>query len=184
MADETTEGAETATVEGTEGPTDDTQEGGQPAELGDKGAAALKSERASRREAEKKAKALETQLDELRRAQMTDQEKAIDEAKAATRAEVLEQVGSKVAAAEFKAAAATVGLGDDQLQTLLGGLDLKAFLTADGDVDADKVKSFIDGIAPTQGAGRPADLGQGARSTMALNGDPLERALKDKLGIR
>jgi hypothetical protein len=180
MADEGTEGTETATVEGTE---TETQEAGQPAELGDAGKKALDTLRAEKKAAEKEAKEAKAQLDELRRAAMSDQERAIDEAKATTRAEVLGQVGAKIAAAEFKAAASG-RLDEDQLSTLLAGLDLKAFLTADGDVDADKVGSFIDGIAPTAHEGRPADLGQGARSTMALNGDPLERDLKAKLGIR
>jgi hypothetical protein len=180
MADEGTEGTEAATATGTE---TETQEAGQPAELGDAGKKALDTLRAEKKAAEKEAKEAKAALDDLKRAQMSDQERAIDEAKAATRAEVLGQVGSKIAAAEFKAAAAG-RLGDDQLQTLLAGLDLQAFLTPDGDVDVDKVGSFIDGIAPPAQEGRTADLGQGARSTMALNGDPLERTLKDKLGIR
>lgn len=177
----------TPTPEG-EGSTPDpagteSSEGGQPAELGEAGKKAIEAERTRAKAAEKRAKTLESQLQELQRSQMSDQERAIDEAKAATRAEVLGQVGTKVAAAEFKAAAAG-RLDDDQLSTLLAGLDLKAFLSDDGDVDAGKIGTFLDGLAPAASEGRPADFGQGARSTMALNGDPLERDLKAKLGIR
>lgn len=180
MADETTEAPEGTTPEGTE---TEPAENGQPAELGDAGKKAIEAERTRAKAAEKRAKAAETQLQELQRAQMSEQERAIDEAKAATRAEVLGQVGMKIAAAEFKAAA-TNRLDDEQLSALLDELDLNRFLTADGDVDPDKIGSFIDRIAPAAQEGRPADFGQGARSTMALNGDPLERDLKNKLGIR
>lgn len=180
MANETTEGAEGATSEGT-GEAEETQESGQPAELGEAGEKALKAERARAKAAEKKTKELETELEEIKRSQMTDQEKAIAEARAEARAEALAEAGSNIAAAEFKAAAAG-RLDDDQLETLLGSLDLKAFLT-DDKVDTDKIATFMDGFAPDERR-MTSDLGQGARTTStALNGDPLLRDLKSKLGI-
>jgi len=154
------------------------------ADLGDAGKRALDAERESRKAAEKANKDLQTQLDELKRSQMNDQEKAIDEAKAQARAEVLTQVGSKIAASEFKAAAAG-RLEDDQLATLLAGLDLNAFLDADNDVDSTKVRSFIDGIAPA-GNGTTttrADLGQGARSQGSKPSDPLLEEIGKQLGF-
>lgn len=178
MEDETTETSEVATTDETETPEDD-----QPAELGDAGKKAIDRMKAERNAAQAQAKALEKELEEIKRSQMTDQEKAIAEARAEARAEALAEAGSNIAAAEFKAAAAG-RLEDDQLTTLLDGLDLKAFLT-DGQVDTAKIASFMDGIAPPQGERRmTSDLGQGARTTStALNGDPLLRDLKSKLGI-
>lgn len=161
--------------------TPDPQGAGDPAALGDAGTKALKAERDRAKAAEKKAKELESELEEIKRSQMTDQEKAIAEARAEARAEALAEAGSNIAAAEFKAAAAG-RLDDDQLTTLLGSLDLKAFLT-DDKVDTDKIATFMDGFAPDERR-MTTDLGQGARTTStALNGDPLLRDLKSKLGI-
>lgn len=179
MADETTP-AEEAT---SEAPVAETQEGSPPAELGDAGKKALDAERPRAKAAEKKAKELETELEEIKRSQMTDQEKAIEEARALARAEAFTEAASDIAVAEFKAANAG-RLDEGQLTNLLSGLDVKAFLSDAGKVDTDKIQTFMDGIAPAPGERRPADLGQGARSQgTALNGDPLLRDLKSKLGI-
>lgn len=187
MADETTNpSTNTEDATSTDGAeSTDTQETGQPAELGDAGKKALAAERSQRKDAEQRAKQLEAELAEFRMSQMSEQEQAIEKARAEARAEALAEAGSKVAAAEFKAAAAG-RLSESQLSTLLEGLDAKAFVADDGSVDADRIKSFMDGIAPA-GEQREAtsDLGQGARSEgAALNGDPLLRDLKSKLGIR
>lgn len=187
MADETTNtstNAEDATsTDGAE--STDTQETGQPAELGDAGKKALAAERAQRKDAEQKAKQLEAELAEFRMSQMSEQEQAIEKARAEARAEALAEAGSSIAAAEFKAAASG-RLDETQLATLLEGLDAKAFLTDDGQVDSDRIKSFMDGIVPAGEQRTTAtDLGQGARNeSAALNGDPLLRDLKSKLGIR
>lgn len=166
-----------------------------PVELGDAGKKALDAIRAEKKAAEKQAKELQAELDKLRQASMSEQEKAIADAVAAAKAETLTQVGSKVAVAEFKAAAAG-RLDDGQLTALLGGLDLKAFLDDEGDVDAAKVKAFVDTVAPKAAAPddpKPGDLlagldlGQGARGngkgTPGLGSTQLERDLKAKLGI-
>lgn len=180
------EGTEGAPPEGTEG-TEETQ---PPADLGDAGKQALDRMKAERNEARKREKALQAQLEEIQRSNMTDQEKAIDEAKATARAEALGEVGAKIAAAEFKAAAAG-RLTDDQMTTLLSGLDLKAFLDVDGDVDPAKVKTFVDTVAPEVEETEQApgdllaglDLGQGSRGTPGLGSTALERDLRRTLGI-
>ena len=181
-------GEETTTTEETEGATSEeteteTQETGQPAELGDAGKKALDAERNRAKAAEKRAKELESELEEFRRSQMTEQEKAIDEARTQARAEALAEVGAKIAAAEFKAAAAG-RMDDESLVALLGGLDLKAFLDDAGDVDGDKIRAFVDRIAPEQGGVTAADLGQGAR--VGANGsgpsDPLLQTVQKFVG--
>lgn len=153
-----------------------------PADLGDAGKQALDRMKAERNAAKDEAKQLKAQLEEIQRSQMSDQEKAIEEAKAAARAEVLGEVGGKVVAAEFKAAAAG-RLEDEALASLIDGLNLASFLDDSGDVAVERVKALIDGIAPAQ-VERNADFGQGARSTPALGSDPLLQALKNTVGAR
>lgn len=180
------EGTEGAPPEGTEG----TQETQPPADLGDAGKQAIDRMKSERNDARKEAKALQAKLEEIQRSSMTDQEKAIDEAKATARADALAEVGSKIAAAEFKAAAAG-RLDDAQMTTLLSGLDLKAFLDDSGDVDPAKVKTFVDTVAPAVEETEPPpgdllaglDLGQGSRGTPGLGSTQLERDLRRTLGI-
>lgn len=136
---------------------------------------------------------LQKELDELRRSSMSDQEKAVDLARSEARNQALTEVGGRLAAAEIRVKAAG-RLDDAQLATLVEGLNLAVFLTAEGEVDEAKVAAFVDGIAPAKstddtgsGLGALLDLGQGARgggSDSALNGDPLLKDLKNKLGIR
>lgn len=182
---------DTAPDTGTDTPADDTQPV-PDTETTDWKAEAEKA-KALQRKWEDRAKANSNaakELEELRKASMSDMEKALAEAKDAGRAEALALAGAKVARAEFKAA-----LGDrldaDGFEALMSGLDLAAFLNEDGDVDAEKIGAFADRITP-----RPAeqasgfagiDLGQGTRtstSDMALNGDPILDTVKQKLGIR
>lgn len=137
------------------------------------------------------------ELETLREKSMSEQEKAVAQAKRDGYAEGLAAGSSKVAAAELRAAAAG-RMTEAQVEALLEATNLAAFLGEDGEVDRTKVTKFVDGIAPKAaeteedaGAGsrppRRPDLGQGARgggSNTALNGDPLLRDLKAKLGIR
>lgn len=186
MADETTTGENAADATSTdEAEITDTQETGQPDELGDAGKKALVAERNQRKAAEQKAKELEAELAEFRMSQMSEHEQAIEKARAEARAEALVEAGASIAAAEFRAAAAG-RLEEAQLSTLLEGLDAKAFITEDGQVDAERIRSFMDGIAPPADQRRQGiDLAQGARNeSTALNGDPLLRDLKSKLGMR
>ncbi len=131
------------------------------------------------------------ELEQLRHQSMSDQEKAVAEAKAAGLAEGLVAGAVKVAAAEIRAAAAGRPI---DVEALLEGTNLAVFIDDDGEVDRVKVARFVEGIAPKPEddeketrQGFP-DLGQGARgganNNAALNGDPLLRDLKAKLGIR
>lgn len=160
-----------------------------PAQDGTDWKAEAEKIKAEARKWEDRAKANSTaakELEQLRQSAMTDQEKAVAEAKATGRLEALVEAAGKVASAEIKAAAAG-RLTDDQVSTLLEGLNLAAFVGEDGEVDAAKVKTFVDGIAPEPKNDTPVfDLGQGARGggNTALNGDPLLRSVQEKLGIR
>lgn len=133
------------------------------------------------------------ELEELRKASMSEVERAVAEAKAAGRAEAIAEVGTQLVDAELRAAAAG-RLADAQLDVLLQGLNRAAFLGADGTVDRASVVKFVNGIAPaakeenSTSTGNPFDFGQGARggdrNEMPLNGDPILAAVNSKLGIR
>lgn len=129
------------------------------------------------------------ELEQLRQQSMSDTEKAVAQARAEGRAEALAVASGRVAAAEIRAAA-TGRMSDDQIEALLEATNLAVFIDDQGEVDRTKVLRFVDGIAPqpTETDTRQGfpDLGQGARggSNAALNGDPLLRDLKAKLGIR
>jgi hypothetical protein len=153
--------------------------------LEDPGKRALEAERQARRQAEKSHRDAMKEIEEFRRQSMTDQEKAVADAVAEARKSAMVELGSRIVAAEFKAAAAG-RLTETQLSTLLAALDVTPFVNDDGEADIAKIGSFLDGIAPKHEEPAPAgfpDLGQGARNTPALNGDPLLRDLKLKLGV-
>lgn len=109
-------------------------------------------------------KAKAAKFDELEAAKLTPSEKAIEEARAEERAKVLAEqtktVADRLVAAEFKVALAG-RKKPEEVTALLEPLDLTKFLTSDGEVDADKVKTYAAGLAP---AGRQwPDTGQGNR---------------------
>lgn len=126
------------------------------------------------------------ELEDFKRQHMTDQEKAIEEAKALGRAEALSSLGTRLVDAEIRAVAAG-RLSPEQLDVLFQGLNRSVFMTDDGSVDIESIKKFIDGIAPKQENAVPTfgDAGQGVRGqgTPALNSDFLLRDLKKRLGI-
>lgn len=127
------------------------------------------------------------ELEELRKASMTEQEKAVAAAVAEARTATLREVGAQLVAAEFRAQAAG-RLTAEQVAELIEDLDMAKYLTDTGEVDSERVTRKVEALAPQpteQTAPTWPDLGQGSRDqNLALNGDPLERALKDKLGIR
>jgi hypothetical protein len=134
---------------------------------------------------EKEWKRFSKELDQTRQASMSEQERAVAEARAEGRAEAAKDAASKVAAAEIRAAGSG-RLSDSQLTSLLEGVNLAAFVDDDGNVDTDKVAGFVDGIAPAKtaddhGPGDNAsafrdlvpDLGQGGRGAGKAPDDPL-----------
>ena len=107
------------------------------------------------------------ELDQFKQATMSETEKAVAQAKAEGRMEALRDTGGKLAAAEIRAAAAG-RLTQKQLDALLDGTNLAAFVDDDGEVDRAKVSKYVEGIAPAAEAPRNngfPDLGQGARGT-------------------
>lgn len=111
---------------------------------------------------EQRAKDNTSELEKLRQAQMTDQEKAVAEAESRGRTAAASEYGRQLAAARFEAAAATAGV---QLGDAAGLIDTARFVGDDGQVDADAIQAAVTqlaAIAPKPGPGRSgADLSGG-----------------------
>lgn len=98
------------------------------------------------------AKANLKELDALKTKSMTDQEKAVDAAKAEGRAEATREVGGKLAEAAIRVAAST-RMTAAQLDGLLEGIDASKFLDASGDPDTKAITAWVDKVAPVSDAG-------------------------------
>jgi hypothetical protein len=129
------------------------------------------------------AKKLET----LEQQHMTETEKAIAQARKEGLAEGHRSAAAKVVRAEIRAAAAGRNVDVD---ALVEAIDLAKFADDDGEPDTKAIRAWMDKIAPagdgTEQTETSFDLGQGTRTSsqnMALNGDPLLKAVKSKLGI-
>jgi hypothetical protein len=120
-------------------------------QLGPAGEKALAEERAARRAAEKASKEAKAELEKLRKESMTDQEKAIAEARAEARKEALGTANERLMRAEIKAAAGNK-LADpgDAVAHLRDAGDLDRFLSDDGEIDTKAVTSAIDELLKTK----------------------------------
>lgn len=85
-------------------------------------------------------KALQKTAEKATQAGMSDAEKAIAEAKVASRKEAAVEFGRKLAAAELKAAAAVKGV---DLSDIVGDLDFAKFVGDDGEVDTDAINKAV-----------------------------------------
>lgn len=124
---------------------------------GEKALAAWK-ERARSAEAEaRRAKDLEAELDKLRKAAMSDSEKAITEAKAAGAAEADKRWLDRVVRAEARAAAAGKTVDPDVVVALL---DLSTITVTNGEVDSAALAKAIDDIVAEKPFLRLTDAGK------------------------
>lgn len=136
-------------------------------DLGDAGKRALDEERAARKDADRKLKAAEAALEKIKAASMTEQERAVAEAKAQARAEVLEEANERLLRSEIRAAAAGKLTDPDDAPALLG--DLGRFLADDGEINTKAIKSAIGELVKSKpylavAGSRPGPLpGGGAR---------------------
>lgn len=145
--------------------------------------AELEKWKAQARKHEERAKAnanAAKELEQVRQASMSDQEKAVEIARQQARAEALAEVGGQLV--DMAVTAAVAGRGVDA-EALLEGLDRSRFLTDEGRPDQDAIAAWVDRIVPkTDGF---VDIGQGPRgSQIPLGSDPLLNTLKQSIGIR
>jgi hypothetical protein len=92
----------------------------------------------------KKSKAAEVRLAQMEQATMSDRQKEVAEAKAAGRSEALLAAGKRLAAAEFRAAAAGK-LADPS--AALDVIDLAKFVAEDGEPDTTAISKVVDKLA-------------------------------------
>jgi hypothetical protein len=121
---------------------------------------------------EERAKANATaaeELERIRREQLPDQERQLEEAIATARAEAAAEFGSKLAAAELRAALAGRSVDVDGL---LEGVDPARFVDADGNPDRDRITSWADRIAPPADPNAPPSIPDTGGGAAPVNGKP------------
>lgn len=123
------------------------------------------------------------ELEELKAKHMSEQERAVAEAKAAGRAEALKEAGALLVDASVKAAAAGRGI---DVEALLEGVDRGRFLDDAGKPDTKAIQAWVDRVAPagtggTPNGGRP-DTGQGNRGSRPGLG--MNELIRQRAGIR
>lgn len=133
--EQTSQVEETSTDEGTEA-------------LGDAGKQALDRMKADKKAAEARAKAAEAELDKLRNASKSEQEKAIDAARKEGESEATTRANDRLVRAEAKVLAATAKFRDpSDVIAQLGGQLKEIEVDGDGEVDAKALKALVDKLA-------------------------------------
>lgn len=155
--------------------------GSAPDELGEAGKKALAAERKAARDADRRAKVAEAELERIRLENATDAEKAVAAAKAEGRNEALSVANARIVKAEIKAAASGVLQDPDDA---IAHIDPSQFeVDDDGNVDTKAIKAEIKRLAdakPYLSAGaKPAPLpGGGATSPPGVSMDDWMRSKK------
>lgn len=173
MSDTTVDAPEPAAA-----PVEDTAVEAPSDDLGDAGKKALAAERAAAKAAEKRAKALESELEKLRLENASAEEKAIAAAKAEGRTEALTVSNARLLRAEVKAAASGVLQDPDDAVRLL---DLDQFeVDDDGEVDTKAITAAVERLAKSKpylavGAKPTALPGGGATPSQGFSMDDLIR---------
>lgn len=116
--------------------------------LGDAGKQALDRMKADRKAAEARAKAAEAELEKLRNASKTEQERAVDAARKEGASEAAQKANERLIRAETKAIAATAKFHDPgdviaQLGSQLADIEVDD----EGEVDAKALKALVDRLA-------------------------------------
>lgn len=114
--------------------------------------------------------------DELKQSQMSEQEKAVERAKAEARAEAFRATAPERVLLAFEAVAKD-RLTGEQIAEFLEDVDTTKYLTEDGAVDRERVAKKVDALAPAKQEEDDKsllfpDLGQGKRPAAAPSNDP------------
>lgn len=135
----------------------------ETAELGDAGKQALDRMKAERNEAKKSAAALQKQLDDFKKASMTEAEKAVAEAEERGRTSATTEFGKELAQTQFDALAGRRN-PDFDTSKALEYVDLAKFLGEDGRPDAAAIKAAVERLVP-EPAGGPPSFDGGVRTS-------------------
>jgi hypothetical protein len=120
-------------------------------------------------------KAAQDELAQQRQAAMSDSDKALAKARDEGKAEARREAGLRLAAAEFRAAAAGKLADPD---AALEVLDLAKFVNDDGEVDRAELAKLIERlVASLPAANGPGRVPAGPRGSTAADGDFLRQAL-------
>lgn len=120
----------------------------------------LAKQRAELKELRKTYSQASKDLDDVRKSQLTEQERLIEQAKDDTRREVRLEVAEKLVEAELKSSLKGRALAGDSILDF----DKKAFIDNSGDVDSDAIATWVEAHSMQTEAPKP-DLGQGARGS-------------------
>lgn len=154
-------------------------------DLGGAGKKALDAERARAKEADKRAKAAEAELEKFRKSQMSDQEKAVAQARDEGKAEATSAAAQRLAGAEIKAALAGV-VPVEKIAEIIDDTKLEKYIGEDGEPDVAKIAALRDRYAAlTAGATPgtpppPPGVPKGARSG---NGEVKQLSKSDLVGM-
>jgi hypothetical protein len=107
------------------------------------------------------------ELEKIRTASMTEQEKAVAEAEQRGRSAALADTGARLARAEFRAAAAG-RLDKEALDGFLEFADLRKFVGDDGEPDAKAIEAAVKKLG---GSTKPTNFDGGARTPAAKPND-------------
>lgn len=120
-----------------------------------------------------------TELERLRKAAMTEQEKAVAEAEARGKAAATSAAAARLARAEFRAAAAG-RVDQDALDGFLEYVDPSKFLSDDGEPDTKAIDAVIKKLA---GPKRSPNFDGGARTSPGRASD-MNELIRKHAGIR
>lgn len=148
----------------------------------------LEKWKALSRQNEKAAKKLQADLEKAQQSSMSEQEKAVAEARAEGRSEAMKASTERLLRAEVRSLAA--GLFADPADAV-HFLDLDQFIPDDdGTFDTKAIRRALEAkvaekpyLAAAPGAGSGEGGPRGNSNHLPLNGDPLLNAVKSKLGI-
>ena len=104
---------------------------------------------------------MQTKIDDHNRQALTDQERAVADAREAGKREAQASNALALVAAEFRVALHGQRT-PDEVRSIIEPLDLSKFLSPQGEVDTAKVATYAAGIAPAPNQQWP-DMGQGNR---------------------
>lgn len=138
--------------------------------------------KAMARKHEREAKKAATELDRVRKANQSEQERAIEAAKGEGRTAALQEAGQKIAAAEIKAALSGIVANPT---SIIEDLNLARYVTDDGEVDDEAVKALREKFVAAVGDGKkpPPSFDGGVKEKDAPTGGSfLQQALANRKG--
>lgn len=138
-------------------------------QLGDAGKQALNRMKAERNQFKRQTSELQNELEKLRKASMTESERAVAEAEAKGRSAAASEFGAELARERFDALAGRRNPDFDTAQAL-EYVDLSKFIGEDGKPDPKAIAAAVERLVPAPAGGLPSFDG-GTRTPPPSGGD-------------